>query len=44
MAELRVEVGIENCPDGAEGGKVRRGGPVKELTRLEGEVGALFLG
>lgn len=33
---MRVEVGIENCPDGAEEGKVRGGGPAKQLNRLEG--------
>lgn len=44
MAELRVEVEIENCPDGAGEGKVRRGGPAKQLSRLEGKAGALFLG
>jgi hypothetical protein len=39
-----VEVGIENCPDGAGEGKVRGGGSAKQLTRLEGKARALFLG
>lgn len=42
MAELRVEVGIENCPDGAGEGKVRGGGPAKQLTRPEGEGRGTF--
>lgn len=42
VAELRVEVGIENCPDGAGEGKVRGGGPAKQLTRLEGEGRSTF--
>lgn len=44
MVESRVEVGIENCPDGAGEGKVRGGGSAKQLTRLEGKARALFLG
>lgn len=33
---------IENCPDGVGEGKVRRGGPAKQLTRLEGEGRSTF--
>lgn len=44
VAELRVEVGIESCPDGAGEGKVTGGGPAKQLSRLEGAAEALFLG
>lgn len=43
MAESRVEVGIENDPDGAGEGKVRGGGPARQLTRL-GEGRSTFLG